>query len=182
MKACGEVDLDRTMCSAVRRRMFENGTIWSPVPSSAGAGGAEARRGTAAGAGVGAEAGAGVGAGAGADAGVEGGAGGDPGAWLASTTFRTSSRVIRPPTPVPVTFAALIPFSVRSLRTTGESTSGSGPFSAAAGGGGAGWGAGAGAGAGAVEGAVPGAVAGAGVEGDGGGGAAAREGAAPRAG
>ncbi len=31
MNACGEVALDRTMCSAVRRRMLENGTTWSPA-------------------------------------------------------------------------------------------------------------------------------------------------------
>ena len=31
MNAWGEVALDRTMCSAVRRRMLENGTTWSPA-------------------------------------------------------------------------------------------------------------------------------------------------------
>ncbi len=31
MNACGDVALDRTMCSAVRRRMLEKGTIWSPA-------------------------------------------------------------------------------------------------------------------------------------------------------
>ena len=28
---CALVDFDRTMCSAVRRRMLLNGTTWSPV-------------------------------------------------------------------------------------------------------------------------------------------------------
>ena len=31
MKACGDVAFDRTMCSAVLRRMFEKGTSWSPA-------------------------------------------------------------------------------------------------------------------------------------------------------
>ena len=39
-------------------------------------------------------------------------------------------RVIRPPTPVPVTSAALIALSAKSFRTTGERTSGSAPIAA----------------------------------------------------
>src|ERR1700683_3812938 len=31
MNACGDVAFERTMCSAVRRRMLEKGTIWSPA-------------------------------------------------------------------------------------------------------------------------------------------------------
>ena len=31
MNACGDVAFERTMCSAVRRRMLENGTSWSPA-------------------------------------------------------------------------------------------------------------------------------------------------------
>ena len=35
MKACGDVDLDRTMCSAVRRRTLENGTTRSLLAGTA---------------------------------------------------------------------------------------------------------------------------------------------------
>ena len=42
-----DVDLDRTMCSAVRRRMFENGMLSSPAPALAGTGWGAARTGSA---------------------------------------------------------------------------------------------------------------------------------------
>src|SRR5580704_9329492 len=116
MNAWGEVALERTMCSAVRRRMFENGMICSPalrneameIGAALGVLTTDAVRGVVGGGGVG---------------GVGGAAGGGGGAeCLEFTTLRTSSLVIRPPTPVPVTSAALIPFSARSFRTTGERT------------------------------------------------------------
>src|SRR5262245_63546084 len=53
---CALVDFDRTMCSAVRRRMLLNATTWSPVAAATGDGaaaGAGAARAGAAGAGVG---------------------------------------------------------------------------------------------------------------------------------
>ncbi len=116
------------MCSAVRRRMFENGTIWSSSRRnvSAGAEGVcgAAAAGTADGAGAGAVAGAGAGAGTVAEARGRGRCRGSSRA-PSSTTLSTSSRVIRPPTPVPVTSAALIALSAKSFRTTGERTNGS---------------------------------------------------------
>ena len=64
MNAWGDVALERTMCSAVRRRMLENGTTWSPAArndaiDTAGAADAAPRRGAA----VGGAGGAGGGAG-----------------------------------------------------------------------------------------------------------------------
>ena len=71
MNAWGEVAFDRTMCSAVRRRMFENGTTWSPARrneamETGGAGGAlttgvAGAAGGAGAAGAGGRGGAGVG-------------------------------------------------------------------------------------------------------------------------
>src|SRR5687768_11123887 len=95
------------MCSAVRRRMLENGTTSSrPVAETAGAGAGAAARDGAAGSGAGA---AGLGAGA--------GVGPRP-----LITASTSARVIRPPAPVPVIVDASSPFSAISRRTTGESS------------------------------------------------------------
>jgi len=140
--------------------MFEKGTTWSPARRNAaidavGVAAActteDAAAGAAGVAGGGAVAGSG-GAGAGAGAGAVGAA-----CRRASTTLSTSSRVMRPPTPVPATSEALIALSDRSLRTTGESTNASALPSLPGGGvetsdtdatsaGGAGGGAGAGAG------------------------------------
>src|SRR6202012_537595 len=69
MKAWGDVALERTMCSAVRRRMLENGTTRSPARGVASEVEAEATPDAAAGAGSGA-------AWAGADGGGGGAAGG----------------------------------------------------------------------------------------------------------
>src|SRR5579875_3757121 len=93
MYAWGEVALERSMCSAVRRRMLENGTTRSVagrktavaadwvVAAGTGAGGAW---GAGAGAGAGAGGAWGAGAGAAACAGGAWGAGaGAGGAWVA---------------------------------------------------------------------------------------------------
>src|ERR1700722_16963393 len=138
MNACGEVAFDRTMCSAVRRRILEKGTIWSPADrneatDTVGAGAARATGGAGAAWLTGGADGAAGGVGA-------DGAGGGAAARRASTTRSASSRVMRPPEPVPVTSDSLMPFSARSLRTIGESTWGPtpSPLLPAAG---AGWGA-----------------------------------------
>ncbi len=112
---CALVAFDRTMCSAVRRRMLSNGTISSPDARTTG---------TAAGAG----AGAGVGAGSGASAGVAGtDVGGET---TGADTFvawprpaaTTSLRVMRPPSPVPRTCAGSSPCSAIMRRTSGDVT------------------------------------------------------------
>ena len=123
MNACGDVALDRTMCSAVRRRMLEKGTIWSPAArkEAMDTGGACAARATVV---EGALWTTGGGGGA-AEAGA--GAGGGVAARRASTSRWASSRVMRPPAPVPVTSVSLMPFSARSLRTIGDSTEGPAP-------------------------------------------------------
>jgi hypothetical protein len=93
--------------------MFENGTSWSPAPLGTD-GVAGARTGAGGGAVVGGTAGLGAlgaGAWAGAAAVLE---------RRASTSFKTSSRVIRPPGPVPVTSERSIPLSESSRRTMGE--------------------------------------------------------------
>src|SRR3984957_4297924 len=125
MNACGEVAFDRTMCSAVRRRILEKGTIWSPADrneatDTVGAGAARATGGAGAAWLTGGADGAAGGVGA-------DGAGGGAAARRASTSRSASSRVMRPPEPVPVTSDSLMPFSARSLRTIGESTCGPTP-------------------------------------------------------
>jgi hypothetical protein len=123
------------------------------------------------GAAVGAAAGMGGGGGAGA-AGAAGALGAAEGAAGAaarrdSITRNASSRVMRPPTPVPVISDSLMPFSDNNFRTMGESNMASGPApfppaatvvagsttsaGAAGGGGGAAAGGGKGAGAGGAE-------------------------------
>ena len=79
------------MCSAVRRRMFENGTTVSRGPDATDT----------------------TGAGAGAGA-----AGATP---VDSMTAWTSASVMRPPAPVPSIVAGSMPWSAISRRTTGDS-------------------------------------------------------------
>src|SRR6516164_8529285 len=103
IKACGDVALERTMCSAVRRRMLEKGTTWSPAARNdaiggsagtvVGAGGADAVVGGAVA--VIAAGGAAGTAGAGGPAGAPLGVAADATDRRASMTFNTSSRVMR---------------------------------------------------------------------------------------
>src|SRR3984957_9008150 len=91
---------------------------------------------------------------AGGGGGAAVGAGGGPAVRRASTTRSASSRVMRPPDPVPVTSDWLMPFSASSLRTIGDSTLGPTPsplFSAAGAGAGAGAGCAGGGGGGAAS-------------------------------
>ncbi len=158
------------MCSAVRRRMFEKGISWSPAPRGTD-GGAVARTGSKDGGACGA-----CGA-----CGASGGVGPGPAAAperRTSTSLKTSSRVMRPPGPVPLTSERSIPFSESSRRTMGEVTARSAPSSCTSppgsarvspAGAGAGWGAAAGREAGAGCGAAAGWGAGAGWDTGGGG-------------
>ncbi len=123
------------MCSAVRRRMLVNGTI-SSRPSL---------RGAAAAGPAGSNGGAATVGASGTRCGTASAPPG-PVAPPARMTDSTSSRVIRPPTPVPTTAAGSMPCSSRSLRTTGESTFCSAADPAAGGADASGAGAGAGAG------------------------------------
>ena len=121
------------MCSAVRRRMLVKGMTSSrpgPPVEAVGVAGAVGTATVAVGAAAGASK-------AGTGAGVRTG-----GAAPRAITASTSSRVIRPPRPVPVTDDGSMPCSFRSFRTTGDRTS---PVPEPAG-------AGAGAGAGAAAG------------------------------
>ena len=91
----------------------------APAPTRPGVRGAAGSGGAAATVGAGGVGGAGAGVGSGAGAGA--GAGVVP-AERVSTTASTSSRVIRPPTPVPVTSEGSMPLSASRRRTTGDST------------------------------------------------------------
>src|SRR5580704_4521073 len=157
MKAWGDVAFERTMCSAVRRRMLEKGTIWSPAArneamETGGACGVRAM-GDAGDAGDAWTGGAADGDGA-------AGAGGGVAVRRASTARWASSRVMRPPEPVPVTSDSLIPFSANSLRTMGDNRPGPSPLLTTGCSAGTGAGAGAGAGAGVGAGAGAGAAGG----------------------
>src|SRR5437016_4366489 len=127
------------MCSAVRRRMLSNGMVSSPVDGAAGAaaslraiGAVSSGAGRAGATGAVLAAGGGVVVGAGRAAGGgtlgAGAVGADCGGAAEvvvapcrlEAASRTSLRVMRPPSPLPSTSPASRPYSLSSLRTTGD--------------------------------------------------------------